>query len=457
VRIPHVHRLLSFVSTLPPLLIWWMVFLPGTFSIDSIEVVNQIRSNSWNDWHTNAYTSFVWVTSFRGQYWSLVTLSQILLMALAIGSIGSSLMLNGIPPKVIYATNFLFCAMPQVGAFAITAWKDVPSTAGALMLTAALMEYFGYSPARRSSLLLALVGSLLLASFRWNGPAAIGLLCVSLLLLARKQSRKIVASIGLAGLLALGSLIVPQQLNLTESASWFNFRVRELHDISFLVKHRLEIFSDEDKRLLAEIMPLSDWALGGSSCEGVENLQYKAFNRNAPASYETAQTRQEELTRLWRKGLKDAPLSIATIRMCRAGGSLSPIFFGQQPTLGLWVANSSDPELVRSNYFPTLNRLLTGFTELSSKSEFSKTITLNAMLWSIIAIAVTRRIFRKHPHFVVVFLVGFCIIASVAIGANAHDARYVAGALLTAQYLTGVVLIAKLMGINMNSPSSLPS
>jgi hypothetical protein len=426
-----------FLTALTPLLVWWTAFLPGTFSTDSLEVVNQIRSGSWNDWHTNAYTAFVWALSFGGRFWSGVTLGQVILMALGVAALGSTLLSKVAAPRVIFFSTFLFTCLPQVGAFSVTAWKDVPSTAGALMLAASLLQGI---PAptistRQHSPILGFVGALLLAAFRWNGPVAIVILCLLVVTIYRKRHMRLAATILGSGLVGVACLMLPQQLGFTESTSWFNFEVRELHDISYLTNKSPEIFSQDDIDLLSRIMPMEDWVAGGSSCEGVEVLQYKSFSRNAPASFDAAKNYRNELRSLWREIAVKAPFSVATVRVCRAGGVLSPVYFGVQPTLGLWSKSVGDIDLVSPSYVPWLTRGLEKLIEVVNYSEISKSIFLNATLWMIVALIVNYQIRRRGENWLPALLVAIVIITSVAMGANAHDSRYVAGALLISQFL----------------------
>jgi hypothetical protein len=437
-------RLLILGSSLLPLTVWWFVLLPGNFTIDSIDVVNQIRSGTWNDWHTNAYTLFAWSTSLGGRVWSFITLSQVLLMALGIGSLGWALNGSRTSIKTAAVASAIFSSLPQVGSFTVTMWKDVPSTAGALMLAAALIEWKSSTSHSKIPISFAVIGAVLLASFRWNGPVALGVLSIVLIVLHRKESVRLVLGVMLAAFIALTSLFLPQRINLAESTTWFNFEVRELHDIAYVFQSRPSIFREDDLRLLSSVMPLPEWAVGGSSCEGVEVLQYKSFARNAPSSFDTALERRAEIRQLWRKVVFRAPLQVATVRICRAGGVLSPVFFGQQPTLGLWHNDATDQELVRAKYFPAAESFLANVVRATSQSEATKTVFLNAMLWTIIALALNFLGRSTSAGIWAVVAVGSSIMISVALGANAHDARYVAGALLATQYFSLFSIVDRL-------------
>ena len=422
---------------------WWLALLPGNFTIDSVDVVRQIQSGTWNDWHTNAYTTYAWLASFGGRAWSFITFSQVVLMAIGIASLGNALHRVVRSPTTVMIASAIFASLPQVGSFTVTMWKDVPSAAGEFMMAAALIES-RFTNSRRTYLLAA-SGALLIAAFRWNGPVALTLLCVVLAVLGRPRNLRMVAVLALVTVFGAASLMLPQQLKVSEATSWFNFEVRELHDLAYAYRSRPEIFDTEDLALLESVMPLSEWRTGGSSCEGVEVLQYKSFSRFAPESFDTAKQRRGELSSLWRRTLVRAPVEVATVRLCRAGGVLSPIFFGQQPTLGLWNIGSTEPELVRAGYFPTVAAVLTTLVGVTDSSELSKSIFLNAMLWTIL-VSIVARINEKWSGVIWTCLpVGLCVMMSVALGANAHDARYVAGALLVPQYLlliSGVVWLS---------------
>ena len=314
------------------------------------------------------------------------------------------------------------------------------------MLVAALIELKSAGFRSVAPLRLATIGAVLLAAFRWNGPVALGLLSIMLLVIHRRSSVRVIGGVTLAALVAIASLFVPQRMTLTESTTWFNFEVRELHDLAYVYKTAPSAFTESDLDLLASVMPLTEWAIGGASCEGVEVLQYKNFARYAPASFDVAKQRREELRRTWRQIVLRAPRQVATVRACRAGGVLSPVFFGQQPTLGLRHEDAPDVELVRAKYVPAAESILTGVVRMTSTSEISKTIFLNAMLWTLIALVVAVRARSSPPGIGGVLVVGASIMISVALAANAHDARYVAGALLSAQYYVLYWAVSQLSG-----------
>jgi len=431
---PARDHFLVFGCSLTPLLFWWFVLLPGNFTIDSVEVVNQVRSGTWNDWHTNSYTFFAWSASLGGRVWSFITLAQVLLLATGVASMGRAFRHLGVSTKVAAVSCLIFSALPQVGSFAVTMWKDVPSTAGAMMLAAALVEWWKHKSTTKGPVGLASVGAILLACFRWNGPVALMILALIILMVHRKSAARMASVLGLVAVASLATLTLPQRAGLTESSAWFNFEVRELHDLAYVYHSEPAVIQASELPILKSVMPLSAWAAGGSSCEGVEVLQYESFARYAPASFEAARERRVELRDLWRDVLLRAPLRIAIVRLCRAGGVLSPVFFGQQPTLGLWYHNATDSELVRASYLPPAESALLALVRVTSTSEGSKTLFLNAMLWTLIALIFAVRAKSQIPGIGGMFAVGSSIMISVALGANAHDARYVAGALLIAQF-----------------------
>ncbi|NBO79759.1 MAG: hypothetical protein EBV42_00650, partial [Actinobacteria bacterium] len=389
------------------------------------------------------YTLFVWITSFGGRVWSFVALTQVILLSLGLASLGRAIISRGYASRDVYTAIAVLALMPQFGSFAVTAWKDVPSSAGALMFAASLISEREPSRVMSRADLLTFLGALLLASFRWNGPIALLMVCIYLAA-TRQKSKVSLLSITLTALVIGGSsLVLPQRLHLAESTVWFHLEIRELHDIAYVVRSSPDAFAKGDLDLLQQIMPLENWERGGASCETVDVLQYEEFTRNAPASYEATRKLLPELRALWRRILVERPSEILKVRLCRASGALSPIYFGKHPTLGIWGAGSPDPELARARIFPPLESTFSNIGERILRPEWMKTIFLNASLWNVLSLLILWRQ-RARRFYGRALVVSASIICSVALGAVAHDARYVAGALLIAQLFVFVTTIESL-------------
>jgi len=436
-------RLTLLVVVSLPLLVWWVGLYPGTFTNDSLSVIRQIRTDSWNNGHTNAYLSFVWLFSLGGSQWGLVALAQVTLLALSISSLGAAIIKSGVPKLLVVAASGIFALLPQVGAFAVTMWKDVPSSAGALMLAAALLERRLTSTPKTSTLWLLAVGALLLGSFRWNGPIALVLLSAILIVLQRRSSLNIVVVILGVAVASTGTLLLPQQIGLTKSHDLFLIDYRQLHDIAYVFHEQPSSISEPDKDTLSSLMPFERWSQGGSTCETVDVLLFDQISQFSPRAIENLGNQRTELRAMWRRVVRDEPLLVTWARLCRAGGVWSPIFFGNQPTLGLVYLHSNDSELGRPGYFPHLEKELIRAVKMTSSSETSKTITLNAMLWTLVAMSLALAVKSRQlaRRFLLCLPISVGVMMSVMLGAVAHDARYVAGPLLISQYFVGLVLL----------------
>ena len=436
-------RVTLLTVVLLPLLVWWVGFYPGTFTNDSLSIVNQIRDGTWSNAHTNAYTAFVWFVSAAGSQWALVALAQAVLLAFGISSLGAAVIKSGVPKLLVMIGSGVFALLPQVGAFAVTMWKDVPSSAGALMLAAALLERNVSSNPNSSSLWLAATGALLLGSFRWNGPVALVLLGVFMLVVGRRNSLKLAGIILVVAVGSVGTLLIPQRIGIADSRPWMAIDDRELHDIAYVLHERPEAISTSDKELLSSIMPLGRWKRGGSTCETIDVLLYQHIMQASPHSVKNIEKHQLRLRQIWRRTLRNEPLLVSWARLCRAGGVWSPLYFGEQPTLGLVYLHSNDPELGRPGKFPRLEKELISAVMRTSASETRKALVLNAMLWNLIAL-VLAMVMRRRPlarRFLLCLPISVSVMMSVMLGAVAHDARYVAGPLLIAQYFVCLVLL----------------
>jgi len=436
-------RLTLLAVVMLPMLVWWAAFYPGTFTNDSLSIVDQIRSDTWSNAHTNAYVAFVWVTSFGGHQWGLVAFAQIILLALGIASLGEVFIRSGVPKPLVMIASTMFALLPQVGAFAVTMWKDVPSSSGVLMLASALLARRVPGSSQRSTLWLTGAGALLLGAFRWNGPIALVLLSVFVLILERRSSLKVVAVLLGVAAMSVGTLLIPQRFNIAESRTWLAIDNRELHDIAYVFSSRPTAINKNDQVTLSAIMPLDRWSQGGSTCETIDVMLYEHIMQFAPRSLTNIKEYEFELRAMWQRVLRNEPLLVSWVRVCRAAGVWSPVYFGKQPTLGLAYLHSNDPELGRPGNFPSLERTAIRAVMTTSSSELRKSLALNAMLWTLVALAVVFA-FRNRPVarlYLKCLPVSIAVMVSVMLGAVAHDARYVAGPLLLAQFLVAVAVL----------------
>lgn len=436
-------RLTLLAVVMLPMLVWWAAFYPGTFTNDSLTVIDQIRNGTWSNANTNAYMTFVWFTSIGGSQWGLVALAQIILLALGLASLGEVIIRAGIPRLLVMVAISVFALLPQVGAFAVTMWKDVPSTAGVVMLASALLSQRVSRSSRRSTLWLAAAGALLLGAFRWNGPIALVLLSVFVLFLERRSSLKFVAVLLGVAAMSVGTLLLPQRMNLASSIPWQAVDNRNMHDIAYVYHERPRSFNDDHTELMAKVMPLERWSEGGSTCETTDVLYFQNILQLVPDSLQKVDEYQNEFRTLWRHTLREEPLLVAWSRLCRAGGVWSPVFFGKQPTLGLVYLHSNDPELGRPGHLAGLERSLIRAVMVTSSSETSKTLTLNAMLWTLVALllALVLRTTTFPRLFLQCLPVSVAVMFSIMLVTVAHDVRYVAGALLLAQFFVGVSVL----------------
>lgn len=436
-------RLTLLAVVMLPMLVWWAAFYPGTFTNDSLSIVDQIRSDTWSNAHTNAYVAFVWVTSFGGHQWGLVAFAQIILLALGIASLGEVFIRSGVPKPLVMIASTMFALLPQVGAFAVTMWKDVPSSSGVLMLASALLAQRVSGSSQRSTLWLTGAGALLLGAFRWNGPIALVLLSVFVLILERRSSLKVVAVLLGVAAMSVGTLLIPQRFNIAASRTWLAIDNRELHDIAYVFSSRPTAINKNDQVTLSAIMPLDRWSQGGSTCETIDVMLYEHIMQFAPRSLTNIKEYEFELRAMWQRVLRNEPLLVSWVRVCRAAGVWSPVYFGKQPTLGLAYLHSNDPELGRPGYFPSLERIAIRAVTMTSSSELRKSLALNAMLWTLTAVAVVFAL-RNRPVarlYLKCLPVSIAVMVSVMLGAVAHDARYVAGPLLLAQFFVAVAVL----------------
>ena len=165
------------------LLIWWLAFNPGFYSIDSIGIIEMVRVGPLTSGSTAIWAIFVKFLTINGSHPEIATLffSQILAFSV---SIFASTFFKG---KISMWSSGILCATPLVGGMGITLWHDIPMTSGFLLAAAGFHRFKQKEP----HALFLLIFGIILSSFRYNGLPTLFLTLI--VLLGLRQSRKLIA------------------------------------------------------------------------------------------------------------------------------------------------------------------------------------------------------------------------------------------------------------------------
>jgi hypothetical protein len=140
---------------------WWLLYNPGFFSIDSFGVLEMARIGPITSSPTAVWAITVKFLTFSGAHPEIATLffSQLLGLSLSIFSI------TFLKSKRLILCTGIICATPVVGAMGITLWHDIPMTAGFFL---ALAGFQKLRTNQKGGVAILFVG-VFFSSFRYNG------------------------------------------------------------------------------------------------------------------------------------------------------------------------------------------------------------------------------------------------------------------------------------------------
>ena len=311
----------SFAGTLVlwfPMLLWFLGNRPGFFTFDSFDVWRQSSTGHWEDTHPIAYVIAMKISEIVLGSASLLAFSQTLYVAAGLALLCRALVRAGCHRWTTYVACSVVASLPQVGGFAITLWKDIPYSAALLCVAARVIDLFAFRLRRpRAVMPRALLRSLflhLLAAilFRQNG-VFFAIFLGSFVFVVKSGRRRGVAimtgalvmiflTIKLAIYPTIGVEHTPAEINIAGF----------VHDIDAALVKRPEIFTEADKALLEQAMPLSQWQRS-YYCYAIINWYLNPSMRlTAFREYES------EYLALWRKVLFEAPGTVISNRFCVA-------------------------------------------------------------------------------------------------------------------------------------------
>lgn len=207
----QVSRLNILYYAVPSLLVWLLYFIafyPATMTPDSLNQWEQAHNGEFNDWHPLVYT---WLIMFLTQIWdspAIVSLTQILILALIFGYIAYRFERFGVNKKLLWVIAIVFAVSPINGIFSITIWKDVLYGGFLLLFTMLIVNILltqGKWLESYIHIVIFLLCSLGISFMRHNGYPVFILTLVMLLFFYRKQFKPLL--LGLIVTIAIHSII----------------------------------------------------------------------------------------------------------------------------------------------------------------------------------------------------------------------------------------------------------
>ncbi|TMR93416.1 hypothetical protein [Nonomuraea basaltis] len=328
---------------------WWAAFYPGLFSRDSVLYLSHTVVGPWVSDHSVVYDALVWLSFTKTGDLGAVTFAQTTAMAGALTYLAQSLKALGAPRKLTTAVVVLMPLAPSVGAFSVTLWKDVPFTICAVAIAGVCARF----AARRRVTGPGLVGlgtlMLALGLFRANGFLVVGVAVVVLVLIVKTMRVRLllVGTFAAALPLVLSNLVFPQ-FGIAAPSKTYVYHTA-FGDIAVAFRDRPELFSEQDRALMASVAPLTRWWWGGT-CYTINPLIW----RN-DFSWQQADAHATELLDLWKRLLVAEPRMIVDARLCRGAIAWKPVQdelmtggatyrFSRRPTADTYVGPRKVPD-----------------------------------------------------------------------------------------------------------------
>ena len=154
--------------------IWWIIFFPGFFSTDSFAALQMAKSGDLGNSFTASWALYVRIFSFHGNAIALLTLINGLVLVYSVTRIGYA-MFSG---RTAAVSTFLLTLTPVVSGMGITLWHDILMCAGIVLFSSFFINLQKNPIIARRFILLELIPSSILTSFRPNGLPTIAVFAV---------------------------------------------------------------------------------------------------------------------------------------------------------------------------------------------------------------------------------------------------------------------------------------
>jgi hypothetical protein len=299
-------------------LFWWVAFYPGLMSYDSISYVLHVTTGPWIANHSVLYDSLVWLSLHTTGDLAGLTFAQTVAMSATLAYAVAAFRRLGVPGRWTSIAAVVVAALPMTGAFVVFIWKDVPFTICALLMvptTAHLVSLRGlpgWRTDRRVNRLIAALGLELFGVmlFRLNGFLIVVLATVALVCVLSGVRGRLTAAATAAIFLAftLNWYVYPA-VGIKRPPASLAFATA-YGDIAVAYADRPTSFTTADKRLMARVVPLTQWSASANCYDSDWTTQLPQFTaRSAKVS--------RQLAGLWLRVLGRSPDVVLGARLCR--------------------------------------------------------------------------------------------------------------------------------------------
>jgi len=396
---------------------FWLIFLPGFYSSDSIGVLGMVKSGELNSAHTAPYAIFVKIMTFSGSVPGLVTLVNSLVLVFATTAFIWEMEYQ---PKIKFLASLIISSTPLIWAMGITLWHDIPFTAGLLMFLVSIAR----KRIGRSWVVYALFAGVLL-SFRPNWiPLMLALGAITIIFKSHRSRNTLIPS--------LTTITVA-------SVSFFgaSFLIKEpavqVHYAQEWIRNDLSCFAAKDSnRFTRELTPFI------GSVDEWKSAQACTFLNDAKLDKKTLFESYEQTIPAWIKLLQIDPLFILRTHLER-NNYLVPIPFYGVPVPPFLHTNIE----VESPDLKWANPQLAEQIRLIARSwNLLRGIFAFAGLWVFISLFIALR--RKSNFEIFSVIASISLLLTLFVFAPIPDGRYALPALVIGQCISLLYLLRNL-------------
>lgn len=219
------------------MLLWWVTFNPGFYSVDSFGVIDMAKSGNLSSAWTAIWAIFVKYLTFHGSHPEIATLFFSQLLGYSV-SVFAMTLFKG---KTAMWSSAILCGTPLIGAMGITLWHDIPMTSGFFLMLAGAKKI---EQGKKSAIYFICLGSLF-SSFRYNGIPTLILASIIFFLFTKQKKRLFIAvlSVFLIGYLTTSLNFAVRSSNNVQSDGFIDWMRYDLscyaalsNDESFFLK-----------------------------------------------------------------------------------------------------------------------------------------------------------------------------------------------------------------------------
>jgi hypothetical protein len=318
----YTFGLVVFGLTWLVLLVWWAAYFPGLFSPDSLAYIYQATLDHWNNHHSPLYEGLIWLSLYgTGGLETLIGL-QTVAMAAGLGYTATMLRRLGAPGWLLLPLAVGLVAMPTIGTFTVTLWKDVGYAIPMLFAVGTLVRIvtlrLAGEPVRARLFVLLAFELTIVGLMRPNAFVVLIIFAVLGALLLRGARLRVAGVAVLAAAIALLANLVVLPAIGVQNVLADDQAETTYADISVLYAGHPELFTADDVALLQTAAPLSTWRIG--YCPDLQPFLY-----NPGFHIDAANARRDDFTALWFQLLRRDPGAIIGARLCRSTVAWKPV------------------------------------------------------------------------------------------------------------------------------------